>query len=61
MSSNVVANTAFSKPASENRIAVISKVSATNIHECTWNGTKNSEMAVTKIPTASPRATPPPT
>ncbi|MOA38298.1 hypothetical protein D3C78_1599680 [compost metagenome] len=61
ISSNVVANTAFKRPANENRIAVISNVNATNNHECTWNGTKNSEMAVTRMPTHRPRATPPPT
>ena len=55
------AGAAFSKPASENRIAVRINVRATKTQECTWNGTKNSETAVTRMPTHRPRATPPPT
>lgn len=41
MSSKVLANTAFSRPASENSTAVSIRVRATNTHE--WTGTERKQ------------------
>src|SRR5687768_16549139 len=60
-SSNFLAYTALTKPASENSVAVSSATSSVSSTCCTATRVNSSDTPVTTSPTQSPRSTPPDT